>query len=608
MAGFTTLSGRKVLFSRELGKGGEGIVNEIAGASGQVAKIYHSNLRSEEKEEKLRIMISNPPQHGKSTSHIAIAWPTELVYEQGKFAGYIMPRVMHCHSLFKIYNPPFRTKNNLSFDWKYLHRTAKNFATALNALHHCNYIVGDINQKNALVAANTLVTLVDTDSFQVKDGNGKIYRCGVGVPEYTPAELQGKNLALVERTVLHDRFALGVIIFQLLMQGYHPFTGRSNDRRLSVEGEVYLHCIKKGLFPFYPNNEFTPPPHALNFNVLHPVLQNLFVRCFVTGHSYPFTRPTAYEWIEALGKVEKSLVNCRNSPLGWHSDHVDDCHWCEQERKRSISTIRQEQAYPPLTFVPAAARTTVCGDSFLPSMDAVVMFIITLIIVSLVSVADKEDEKSQKNGGRERQDLSYSVSSVAPVAVPYYLPKNGDERHREYSRAIEDSARNPTVVPEKKGAPADKPIKGRPSSKEPAKMPQVNAKVQKQQRKSLHALHETAGTLTYKSNLTTDDHYSLSPASSTHKLSLGALPSPGIDFFTRQDPEFTAISELARTSLRNGAQGDTDESHPLDAHHHDLGDYTLNTKIDSKKWLRSERTLPFGVTAEMALTIYRVEK
>jgi DNA-binding helix-hairpin-helix protein with protein kinase domain len=60
--------------------------------------------------------------------------------------------------------------------------------------------VSDVNQSNFLVNDQALATLVDTDSFQVRDPDGsKVYRCPVGTPDYTPPEMQGVAFAGVNR-------------------------------------------------------------------------------------------------------------------------------------------------------------------------------------------------------------------------------------------------------------------------------------------------------------------------------------------------------------------------------------------------------------------------
>ena len=59
----------------------------------------------------------------------------------------------------------------------------------MRALHERGYVVGDVNESNILVNRGALVTLIDTDSFQVRSAE-QVYRCRVGKPEYTPPELQ----------------------------------------------------------------------------------------------------------------------------------------------------------------------------------------------------------------------------------------------------------------------------------------------------------------------------------------------------------------------------------------------------------------------------------
>jgi hypothetical protein len=267
-----------------------------------------------------------------------------------------MPRISQSPTIFQIYNPQLREQNPLSLDGRHLHHIAKNLATALNALHARGYVMGDVNQKNILVTTSALVTLVDTDSFQVRDPTqGRTYRCSVGVPDYTPPELQGVNLGSIDREPCHDCFGLAIIIFQLLMEGFHPFTGAPKNPCRSLPGEIYLHCIKQGIFPYQPNREFAPPPSAPDFAALHPEIQAMFVRCFVSGHRAPSTRPTPRQWIDALDKAEKGLVQCRRNKSHWYSNHTSKCPWCEREAKKPLP-VQQPLAPPPPKPVAAPAR------------------------------------------------------------------------------------------------------------------------------------------------------------------------------------------------------------------------------------------------------------
>jgi len=306
---FTTSSGQRIETDVLLAKGGEGEIWTIKGDPSQVAKIYFTKCRTPERGAKIKAMVANPPKdetRNFNPPHVSIAWPTTLLYDQGDFVGYLMPRIEDSSDIFQVFNTKVRAKSSLAhFDLRYMHRVAQNFAIALHALHERGDVMGDVNQKNVLVTDTAMVTLVDTDSFQIQDGN-RIFRCTVGVPDYTPPELHGLKLDAIDRSVEHDRFGLAILIFQLLMNGFHPFTGAPKDPNFSVEGGIYLYCIKNGIFPYQDNSKIKPPPQAPAITNLHPDLQALFVRCFVAGHRQPNLRPNTQDWMDALKVAEKT--------------------------------------------------------------------------------------------------------------------------------------------------------------------------------------------------------------------------------------------------------------------------------------------------------------
>lgn len=361
MSTYRTLSNRQINILDEIGRGGEGAVFSISGISEYAAKIYYPDICTDDLEKKLRIMVKNPPAddtRSQKPPHISITWPVDLVYKNGKFAGYIMPYIKKCPDLYKAFNPLLRSVYYPSFNWAYLHRTARNISAALNALHSKGYVIGDINQKNILVTDRAMVTFIDVDSLQVPCGNGQMYRCYVGVPDYTPPELHGVPIDRVNRTVFHDYFGLAVIIFQLLMEGFHPFSGTPRDPSLSIHAELFLQCIIQGIFPYYPNNRFNPPPHAPRFEILYPELQSLFVRAFIDGYTCPHLRPTAYEWIVALDSAEKNLKKCTHDSSHRYSAHYGACHWCNKKRRPGKKTSQQKS----LTII--KKTITVKGISF----------------------------------------------------------------------------------------------------------------------------------------------------------------------------------------------------------------------------------------------------
>lgn len=356
-----TTSNQAIILDQKLGSGGEGEVWNVVGSLKEVAKIYHPNKLTLDKRLKLEAMISNPPKdqmRHAPYNHISIAWPTDLLYERNNFVGYLMPRIPKSPTILEVYNPRLRMKRFPDFNWKYLHRIARNLAVSVEAIHTRGYVIGDLNESNIFVSDRALISLVDTDSFQVTDQVGHIFRCPVGKPEYTSPELQGVDFKTVIRTVEQDYFSLAVIIFLLLMNGTHPFSGVLSNTHLSV-GRVELFCIKNGIFPFDPKNaKVRPGPNAPNFQILSPTLQSLFMLCFVKGHNAPNLRPTSQMWQKALERTEKSLVECRKDQTHYYAKHLKRCPWCKPAKTSIPKQIRpkpssQQKPMPPAsTFFP----------------------------------------------------------------------------------------------------------------------------------------------------------------------------------------------------------------------------------------------------------------
>ena len=203
------------------------VVYSLVDHPGWIAKLYEPAPRPNYSA-KLAWMLNNPPVDPTAAlGHPSLAWPAALLYDQEyRLAGYRMPYIKEAAPILVVFNPRRRSETLPQFDRRYLHRTACNLATAIGALHQSNYVVGDLNESNILVKASALVSLIDADLFQVQEPNGGemiTYACPVAKPEYTPPELQGKPLSSTVRTSEQDAFGLGVLIFQLLMEGNHPF-------------------------------------------------------------------------------------------------------------------------------------------------------------------------------------------------------------------------------------------------------------------------------------------------------------------------------------------------------------------------------------------------
>jgi len=309
-------------------EGGEGLICAVNAQPARLAKLYKPEKRAG-KETKLAWMASNPPADpGRAGGHAAIAWPETLLYARsGHFVGYLMPHITQTKTLLHVLNPRLRAQTLPAFSQRYLHRAARNLAAALHALHARDYVIGDLNETNVLVASTALVTVIDADSFQVKEkhtGQITFYPCPVGRPEYTPPELQGRCFLNEVRQPEQDTFALAVLIFQLLMDGSHPFRsiwfGRGDPPPVDEK-------IVQGWFPYAsePRGLVRPPP-GLSLERLHPSLAALMLHCFVDGHDNPRRRPGAAEWESALKDAEKALITCACGSI--YAGHLDRCPCC----------------------------------------------------------------------------------------------------------------------------------------------------------------------------------------------------------------------------------------------------------------------------------------
>lgn len=326
-----------------LGSGGEAHIYAIRADDSLAAKIYRRP--SAEQTLKLAAMVARPPtirshpdaairtgSEERDTPAFALAWPIDLICsegERGDIVGFLMPRLTSVARIFDIYNPRTRRQSHPLCDYRFLHRAGHNLAAALGAAHQCDYVVGDVNESNILVSAAALVSLVDTDSFQVRDPRtGRLFRCPVGKPEFTPPELQGMAFRETDRAPQHDLFGLGVVLFQLLMEGTHPFAGLylgSGDPPPTEER------IRSGHYPYGSlRTLYRPSPTAPPIETLDPILRQLFARCFEEGFRDAAARPNTRDWQDALHDAEASLTTCPRNAQHRYGEHLARCPWCER--------------------------------------------------------------------------------------------------------------------------------------------------------------------------------------------------------------------------------------------------------------------------------------
>ena len=298
-----------------IGKGGEGSIYKINGMPNFVLKEFIDSKRTEGRERKLLTMIAGPVSN-KIMEHVT--WPKDVVYKNGRFAGYVMPKINNNNKSLNVMYKTLKENEKDEFLKKIL--IAWNFCVAINSVHNAGQVCGDLNPNNITVKPNKgTVTLVDTDSYHITEKNrNRVYRCEVGMPDYLAPEIHEKmkkykrldTAPLPTFTRQTDLFALAVHIFALLMNGCHPFANAVDlsQNHASVVAPQPIENIRNGFFPFYMNKSgLTIPKYAPKFDQLPEKIRKLFIRAFVDGHKNPQVRPDAVEWYNALEWYKVSI-------------------------------------------------------------------------------------------------------------------------------------------------------------------------------------------------------------------------------------------------------------------------------------------------------------
>ena len=377
--------------SKLLGTGGEGEVFETD-IPGYVVKVYNRTkpnvaARMPELEQKLLYMVNTIQMNvvSKASGNCLVAWPRDVVYENGQFVGYLMPKVSNAKSILLINRGgPFAKQVVPDFNWKKALLIAENLAKVIRALHTYNIVVGDMNSNNILVYPNCEVAIIDTDSFDIRTKDNAHYKCKVGTEAFLPPELQGRDLSRESAsvTIFSDEFALAVHIFLLLAQNYHPFNVKVTDSSQSVPQNKQDYNIGVGNCPFVRNIPGCEIP--LGAPDIHRLLPPQLVQDFTATFGYQLnpsspdfsqqlqnavtSRTSADTWYlhlhEFNAQADGELLACSKNPAHFYLASVGSCELCAAAERKQSGTqqiISSSQSHSHGSTAGGASRQTVSG-------------------------------------------------------------------------------------------------------------------------------------------------------------------------------------------------------------------------------------------------------
>lgn len=228
-----TKTGEQVRLVDRIGEGGEGAVYKTD-QQGRVAKIYWNDHRTQNRKEKLELMVS------VSFNNERVCWPEELLYDgQGVFAGYLMRDISGYKefgvTVLKLNSPTVLRKHMSGWDRLALVKLCIAICDTFIALHKKRILMGDVNARNIMIdpksGSYSDFVFVDCDSYQIEE-----YPCPVGTINFTSPQIYRRNNATTEslefgkilRTLADEDYSVASLLFHILMLNQSPYATKGN--------------------------------------------------------------------------------------------------------------------------------------------------------------------------------------------------------------------------------------------------------------------------------------------------------------------------------------------------------------------------------------------
>jgi len=344
------------LVGKRLGAGGEGAVYQDASRPDYVLKIMHTPTANSEA--KARAMLASPPaaQVGQYQGQdlIQIAWPQELLSDDsGAYVGFSMRYLDMSKTvgLMVWMIPRERRLNQLSEDDRLRVHLAANLASVTDYVNQAGHALIDLKPLNVLAyRKDGYVCLVDCDGFCIQS-NGVVFPASAYTPDYLAPEYQTASFRPDQCGEEQDRFALAVMVYELLDNGIHPFSGSDQTN----PGESYILSTRiEEQRTFLDAGSGLQAHKSSHHRFMADDTLHLFLRAF-TGT--PEQRPSSGEWKAHLQDLAQfRMSQCLANPDHW--GYGKGCPWCLSKPVQIPPPIRTGKGnVPKVLRTPASTWT-----------------------------------------------------------------------------------------------------------------------------------------------------------------------------------------------------------------------------------------------------------
>jgi hypothetical protein len=253
--------------------------------------------------------------------------------------------------------------------------------------------------------------------------SGEWVFCRVGRPEFTPPELVRADWARTVRHPSSDLFALAIHLYQLLLEGEHPFRGvwRGDGEKPAVSA-----LAGRGIWAHQNGGPLVPRPAAISAGLLPPAIVAMFRQAFEEGAVDPGARPTATQWHSALDGLSGRLRQCAARQAHFYPRSHDTCPWCRYipppapRRPPAAEPPRpaiQARPAPPRPRVPrrSAYRAVTKRDRYAIVIAAVVLLALGgLLTAATLAGAPPPRAGHRAGGGQPGAQLLPAVHQAGP--------------------------------------------------------------------------------------------------------------------------------------------------------------------------------------------------